>query len=114
MSQSRSRLGGKLDLAALDLLAGRRLRTIDGGAVDLAEYGVGSDELEHFVFIGELLGIAQQRGYRTGWAAHRYRARFGEWPPRSWASAPALEPSAATLRWLGLSAPVALMQRQAE
>lgn len=28
--------------------------------------------------------IAQERGYKPGWVAHRYRAQFGVWPPRDW------------------------------
>lgn len=28
--------------------------------------------------------MARQRGYKPGWASHRYRARYGEWPPGSW------------------------------
>lgn len=29
---------------------------------------------------GELLGIAREFGYRRGWASHKYRERFGDWP----------------------------------
>jgi len=33
-------------------------------------------------FYVEQLVIANERGYSTGWAAHRYRDRYGGWPPR--------------------------------
>ena len=35
-------------------------------------------------FYRELLYIAQLRGYRIGWAAHTYRAKYKEWPPYRW------------------------------
>jgi DNA repair protein RadD len=25
--------------------------------------------------------IAAERGYRLGWAAHKYKEKFGTWPP---------------------------------
>ncbi len=28
----------------------------------------------------QLLGVAMQRGYKSGWAAHQYKAKFGHWP----------------------------------
>jgi DNA repair protein RadD len=28
----------------------------------------------------QLLGVAHDRGYKEGWAAHKYRERFGVWP----------------------------------
>ena len=27
-----------------------------------------------------LLGLAQERGHSEGWAAHRFKEKFGEWP----------------------------------
>lgn len=32
----------------------------------------------------ELLSKARERGYQDGWAAHRYRERFGTYPQRVW------------------------------
>lgn len=31
---------------------------------------------------------ADARGYKSGWAAHRYRERFAQWPPSHWAHGP--------------------------
>jgi superfamily II DNA or RNA helicase len=31
----------------------------------------------------ELIHIANSRGYRPGWAAHKYREKFGHWPKRN-------------------------------
>jgi hypothetical protein len=30
----------------------------------------------------KLLTVAKHRGYSRAWAAHRFRERFGHWPPR--------------------------------
>jgi superfamily II DNA or RNA helicase len=49
-------------------------------------------------FHGELISIARARGYKPGWAAHKYKARYGHWPPR--ALPQPVEPSLATLRWV--------------
>lgn len=49
------------------------------------------------VFYGELLGYAQQKGYKSGWAYHAYRERIGVGPADK--SYP-LSPSAATLSWI--------------
>ncbi len=34
-----------------------------------------------------LQATCEAKGYKRGWVAHRYRARFGEWPPRTWENA---------------------------
>jgi DNA repair protein RadD len=55
-------------------------------------------EDEKLVFYRRLLGIAARRGYARGWAAYRFRQKFGAWPPRG--NVAPLEPDAATLRWV--------------
>jgi DNA repair protein RadD len=32
---------------------------------------------------GELVGIAYERGYKAGWAAHKFKEKFGHWPARN-------------------------------
>jgi superfamily II DNA or RNA helicase len=49
-------------------------------------------------FRGELAAICQERRYAPGWIAHRYKARYGIWPPRT--PAEPIEPSRATRRWV--------------
>lgn len=49
-------------------------------------------------FYGQLLHIVQTRGYQQGWAAHKYKARFGVWP-RGLEHRPA-EPDVTLWRWL--------------
>lgn len=46
----------------------------------------------------ELLGIAAERGYRPGWAAHKYRTKFGVWPPRGWSAT--ATPGPEVRRWV--------------
>ena len=55
---------------------------------------VGSKQIwshtEKKVFFAELKGYGMQHGYKPGWAAMKFRDKFGEWPERSWAR---IEPS---------------------
>lgn len=37
-------------------------------------------QMEKQSFYSQLLGLSLERGYKTGWAAHKYRAKFGVWP----------------------------------
>ena len=49
-------------------------------------------------FYSELLGYAEQHGYKPGWAYHKHQAKFGQ-PPRGLRDDAAM-PSAATERWV--------------
>ena len=51
------------------------------------------------LFFGELKSIARRHGYRDGWIAHKYRARFGVWP-NPVKDAPMVEPSMETQAWV--------------
>jgi DNA repair protein RadD len=33
-------------------------------------------------WLSELTFIGQQRGYKPGWVAHKFKEKFGNWPPR--------------------------------
>ena len=52
-------------------------------------------------FYAELRWTAQQHAYSTGWAAHKYREKFGVWPndPRVKSAAPT-PPSLKTKNWV--------------
>lgn len=52
-------------------------------------------------FFGELKGFAARKQYKQGWAAHKYREKFGVWPndPRI-KHAGMREPSQETLSWI--------------
>jgi DNA repair protein RadD len=58
-------------------------------------------------FYSQLVGIAQGRGYKPGWAACKYKDRFNVWPDYAWNRAimqngPA-EASIHTIRWVTAS-----------
>jgi DNA repair protein RadD len=50
-------------------------------------------------FYGELCGIADERGYKPGWAAHKFKEKFGDWP-RGMDGVESRMPSAQTRRWV--------------
>lgn len=54
---------------------------------------------EKAAFYGELLGLAIERKYNSGWAAHKYLERLGVWPNAMKGEA-AREPSIATRSWV--------------
>lgn len=53
-------------------------------------------------FFGELLGYAQDKGYKPGWAANKYREKFGVWPTKMSHVQP-VEPSFETASWIKAS-----------
>ena len=48
-------------------------------------------------FHRELTWIANERGYKPGWVAHKFREKFGAWPT---CSVDPAQPSAATIGWV--------------
>jgi DNA repair protein RadD len=56
---------------------------------------------DQYVFLGELRGLARERGYREGWVAHKFRERFNTWPndPRV-RHAPPMPASLRTRNWV--------------
>jgi hypothetical protein len=49
-------------------------------------------------FYCELVWLADTRGYKRGWAAHKFKEKFGAWP--SWRDPPPAEASPATMAWV--------------
>jgi DNA repair protein RadD len=47
---------------------------------------------------GMLTHIAEQRGYKPGWVAHKFKEKFGDWPTRRYVSP--IEPSREVLSWV--------------
>lgn len=64
--------------------------------VNMREAGL----IEKRHFHAELLGYAKQKNYQVGWAAHAYKSKFREFPPRDWNSSLPITPSLATLRYV--------------
>ena len=57
-----------------------------------------ADERQNF--FQELRAVAQMRGYRDGWTAHKYKDRFGQFPPWDYKTLRPAAPSELTLRWV--------------
>ena len=55
---------------------------------------------EKIAFHAELRWLADNRGYKPGWAAHQYKNKFGVFPPWDWNDRPTCEPTATTLSWV--------------
>jgi DNA repair protein RadD len=56
-----------------------------------------SDPAERMLWHSMLTHIALKRGYKAGWAAHKYKEKFGHWPPANTAPIP---PSPEVLSWV--------------
>lgn len=65
---------------------------------DLQQIKKGATKEDKQRFYSELLGIANDRGRSQGWAAHKYRAKFGVWP-RGLNEVP-ISPSPGTVSWV--------------
>jgi DNA repair protein RadD len=51
-------------------------------------------------FYGELLWYANSREFKPGWAAHKFKEKFGGWPDWAIKNAKPVEPSLATKNWI--------------
>jgi hypothetical protein len=40
------------------------------------------------------------RGYKKGWAAHKFKDKFGTFPPWAYNGLPPIAPTDAVLRWI--------------
>ena len=58
-----------------------------------------SDPHDQMHWHAMLVHIAIQRGHKPGWAAHKFKEKFGFWPPRGVRPLP-LEPSREVLSWV--------------
>jgi DNA repair protein RadD len=57
-----------------------------------------SDPNEQMRWHAMLAYIADERGCKTGWVAHRFKEKFGHWPPTR--SLTAMAPSPEVLSWV--------------
>jgi superfamily II DNA or RNA helicase len=55
---------------------------------------------ERRIFFAELRSIAADRGYKAGWAAMKYKEKFGSFPPWDWNDDETAAPVATTLGWV--------------
>jgi DNA repair protein RadD len=78
---------------------GKEIRTMAGELVEIGEHLERHDQ-DRLAFYAELRGIARERRFKDGWAAHKYREKHGDWPPRSFGNTPIAMPSNTTRRWV--------------
>jgi len=48
----------------------------------------------------QLRAVQQMRGYKKGWAAHKFKDKFGHFPPWRYNDLPPIAPTDAILRWI--------------
>jgi DNA repair protein RadD len=51
-------------------------------------------------FFQQLCAVQQMRGYKRGWASHKFREKFGAFPPLEYDRLPPIAPSDVLLRWV--------------
>ena len=56
-----------------------------------------SDPNERMRWHGMLTYIAAERGYKPGWVGHKYKEKFGTWPP---SDAQPMQPTPEVLSWV--------------
>jgi superfamily II DNA or RNA helicase len=61
---------------------------------------IGSTDQERAEFFQQLRAIAQLRGYKDGWTAHKFKDKFGYFPPWDYRRLQPKTPSDATFRWV--------------
>ena len=81
--------------AAAVAIADGELGQVDRRRIVSAPNHSASDKL---IFYRQLLYIARERSYKPGWAAHKYKERFGDWPATRFADP--LLPDDATRSWV--------------
>ena len=72
----------------------------DGELVEFAASEAEISTQEKRFFFAELRYIASDRGYRQGWAAMKYKEKFGSFPPWDWNDDITATPTVTTLRWV--------------
>jgi DNA repair protein RadD len=58
------------------------------------------DENTRVEFFQQLRAVQQMRRYKHGWAAHKFKDKFGHFPPWAYNDLPPLAPTDATLSWV--------------
>jgi hypothetical protein len=51
-------------------------------------------------FFQQLRAVQQMRGYKKGWAAHKFKDKFGTFPPWSYNDLPPATPTNTVLSWV--------------
>jgi hypothetical protein len=96
------RVGG-LPCPACGFLPKRPPRAVDFVDGDLALLGARPGHVpieERRSFYGQLRSYALERGHKSGWAAHKFKEKFGAYPPWDWNQLPHEAPEPATRSWI--------------
>jgi DNA repair protein RadD len=73
----------------------------DGELVELsARRSARAQQTDKKTFYCELRAVGRERGYKQGWAAIKYKEKFGAYPPWAWNDTPVLKPSTSTISWV--------------
>jgi superfamily II DNA or RNA helicase len=72
------------------------LGLVVGGTARASEY----TEAARISFFQQLRSVQQTRSYKQGWTAHKFKDKFGHFPPRSYNDLPPAIPTDAVLRWV--------------
>jgi len=74
----------------------------DGNLIELKSRSavIQATPQERQQFFQEIRAIAQLRGYKDGWTGHKFKDRFGDFPPWDYRTLQPATPSDATLRWV--------------
>ncbi len=79
---------------------GKQIRTLDGELVEVGAH-LGEDKASQLEFFLELRGYGEQHNFKPGWAAHKFKEKFGgSFPPWNWNDQPAAAPSLTTRNWI--------------
>jgi DNA repair protein RadD len=74
--------------------------TTEGELVELDRARRSTLEPDEKIFHAELRWIEADRSFKQGWAAHKFKDKFGFFPPWSWNDLPTATPTLETLRWV--------------
>jgi superfamily II DNA or RNA helicase len=72
------------------------LGLVVGGKAQAPQYSEG----DRIIFYRQLRSLQQTKGYRPGWAAHKFKDKFGTFPPWAYNDLPPAAPTDVTLRWI--------------
>jgi DNA repair protein RadD len=79
-----------------------KVEVADGELVEITgrrKRGDTASEDEQAAFYAQLMGYARAHGYAGGWAAHKFRDKFGVWP-NDYKDVPAVQPTPKVLSWI--------------
>jgi hypothetical protein len=57
-------------------------------------------EGDRVIFFRQLRAVQQMRGYKSGWAAHKFKDKFGHFPPWAYNDLAPAAPTDAVLSWV--------------